>query len=193
MTKRAMTTPRTAPILRGCLVGLGLLLAGCAGADVEIPGPHYDTKAERDRIKYGSVLGEDFDSGFVLFSSRRGGSSDDDGGGGGGTGIGVNAFLWRASLETIEFMPLVSADPFGGTIITDWYAPPEAPDERFKMTVYVLDRQLRADGVRVSVFRQVRENGSWVDAPVDPQTATGIEDRILTRARELRIASLDAG
>jgi hypothetical protein len=183
-----MTTPRiAAPIL--CSLGL-LLLAGCAGTTVEVPGPHYDTKAERDRVKYGSVLGEEYDRGFLLYSSRRDGDTDADGGGGGAVGIGVNGYLWRASLETLDFMPLASADPFGGTIITDWYAPPEAPDERFKMTVYVLDRQLRADGVRVSVFRQVRgEDGTWVDAPIDPQTATGIEDRILTRARELRIAS----
>ena len=171
----------------GWTLGLGAL-AGCSGdVPVEIPGEHLDTKAERDRARYGSMFGNEYDDGIVLFSSRRGDASGDEGGG--ATGIGVNAYLWRASLETIEFMPLVSADPFGGTIITDWYAPPEAPDERFKMTVYVLDRALRADGVRVSVFRQVREDGAWVDAAVDPQTATGIEDRILTRARELRIAS----
>ena len=186
-----MTTPRTVVIC--WTLGLGLL-AGCAGdVPVEIPGEHLDTKAERDRARYGSAFGSKYDDGFVLFSSRRGGGSSDDGAGtGGAVGIGVNAFLWRASLETIEFMPLVSADPFGGTIITDWYAPPEASDERFKMTVYILDRELRADGIRVAVFRQVRENGTWVDAQVDPSTATGIEDRILTRARELRIASAAA-
>ena len=184
MTKRAMMTPRTALILWTCFG----LLGACAGADVEIPGPHYDTKAERDRIKYGSVLGEEFDSGFVLFSNRSGRDSGD--GDGGASGIGVNGYLWRASLETLDFLPLASADPFGGTIITDWYAPPEASDERFKMNVYILGRELRADGVKVSVFRQVRDNGAWADAPVAQDTATAIEDRILTRARELRIASL---
>lgn len=108
-----------------------------------------------------------------------------------GSGIGVNGFLWRASLDTISFMPLISADPFGGVIITDWYAPPESQDERFKITVYILGRDLRADGVRASVFRQLRvtERG-WIDAAVEKRTHIEIEDAILTRARQLRVAGL---
>lgn len=106
-----------------------------------------------------------------------------------GGGIGVNAFLWRASLDTIAFMPLASADPFGGVIITDWYSPPESGGERFKLTVFIVDRTLRADGVRVSAFRQVQtSSGEWADASVDPKTATDLENSILTRARELRTA-----
>lgn len=105
-------------------------------------------------------------------------------------GIGVNAFLWRASLDTIGFMPLTSADPFGGVIITDWYQPPETPNERFKLSVFILDRTLRADGVRVSVFRQMRKGpGEWADAAVDKKTATDMENAILTRAREMRSAA----
>ncbi|MDY0243125.1 MAG: DUF3576 domain-containing protein, partial [Rhodospirillaceae bacterium] len=107
-----------------------------------------------------------------------------------GAGIGVNAFLWRASLDTIGFMPLTSADPFGGVIITDWYQPPETPNERFKLSVFILDRTLRADGVRVSVFRQMRKGpGEWADAAVDKKTATDMENAILTRAREMRSAA----
>ena len=84
-------------------------------------------------------------------------------------GVGVNSFLWRASLDTISFMPLTSADPFGGVIITDWYTPPETPDERFKATVYILERQLRAHGIRVSVFRQSRANtNDWRDVALKP-------------------------
>jgi Domain of unknown function (DUF3576) len=108
-----------------------------------------------------------------------------------GTGVAVNAFLWRASLDTINFIPLVSADPFGGVIITDWYTPAESPSERMKVQVTILDRELRADGVRVSVFKQqqaAKAGGSWVDAQVDPRTNTEIENAILTRARQLRIA-----
>ena len=109
-----------------------------------------------------------------------------------GTGVAVNAYLWRASLETIDFMPLVQADPFGGVIITDWYSPPETPGERFKINVYILDTVLRADGVRVAVFRQINgTDAGWVDAAVDANTATAIEDNILTRARELRIAAIN--
>ncbi len=110
-----------------------------------------------------------------------------------GVGIGVNTFLWRASLDTIAFMPLAGTpDPFGGTIITDWYSPPETPAERFKVNIFIMDRALRADGVKVSVFKQLRDNtGQWVDVKVDPRMATDLENAILTRARQLRIVSTE--
>ncbi len=98
----------------------------------------------------------------------------------------VNKYLWRGALETLQFMPFASTDPFGGVIVTDWYSPPTTQGERFKATAYVLGRQLRADGVHVTIFRQTREEGEWADAPVNPQTATDIEGKILARARELR-------
>jgi hypothetical protein len=104
-------------------------------------------------------------------------------------GLGVNAYLWRGALDTLSFMPLVSADPYGGVIVTDWYSPPTASGERFKATAYILGRQLRADGVRVTVFRQVMQNGQWVDTPVSPVTTGDIENKILARARELRAQS----
>ncbi len=103
-----------------------------------------------------------------------------------GAGLGVNAYLWRGALDTLAFMPLSSADPFGGVIITDWYQPPAGAGERFKATAYILGRQLRADGVKVSVFRQVARGGTWVDAPVSPVTTSEIENKVLARARELR-------
>lgn len=103
--------------------------------------------------------------------------------------LGVNSYLWHASLDTLSFMPLASADPFGGVIITEWYSAPKAPDERMKVTVYILDRRLRADGIRVAVFRQIRQNNEWADASVSPETASKLTDAILTRARELRLAT----
>ena len=110
-----------------------------------------------------------------------------------GRSIGVNSFLWRASLDTISFMPLGSADPFGGVIITDWYSANEAPNERFKLNIYILGRALRADGVRVAVFRQVLSaQGGWRDVTIEDETATKIEDSILTRARQLRNEILQA-
>jgi len=107
--------------------------------------------------------------------------------------LGVNSFLWHASLNTLSFMPLVSADPFGGVIISDWYVAPTAPDERLKVTVYIMDRALRADGLKVVVFRQTRSGAGWTDAAPSPDTAHKLEDSILTRARELRLASLGNG
>src|SRR5271157_1872459 len=103
--------------------------------------------------------------------------------------LGVNSYLWHATLDTLSFMPLASADPFGGVIITEWYSAPQAPDERLKVTVYILDRHLRADGIRIAVFRQTRSATGWVDAQVQPDTATKLTDSILTRARELRLAT----
>jgi len=105
--------------------------------------------------------------------------------------IGVNAYLWRAALDTLSFMPLASADPYGGVVITDWYANPEKPDERFKATVYILDTRLRADGLNVTVFKQVADGaGGWMDAPTAAQTETDIENAILTKARQLRLANM---
>ena len=104
--------------------------------------------------------------------------------------LGVNSYLWHATLDTLSSLPLVSADPFGGVIITDWYTTPASPDERLKVTAYIMDRELRADGLRLVVFRQTRVNGGWSDAQPSADTAHKLEDVVLTRARELRLATL---
>ncbi|HSS12742.1 MAG TPA: DUF3576 domain-containing protein, partial [Rhizomicrobium sp.] len=104
--------------------------------------------------------------------------------------LGVNSYLWHASLDTLSFLPLVSADPFGGVIISEWYVAPSSPDERLKVTIYIMDRALRADALKVVVFRQVRNGNVWQDAAPSPDTAHKLEDSILTRARELRLATL---
>lgn len=175
---------RNAGLALAALIGL----AACEGAispgddpAMPLPGQSNDGYNEPE----GSVLGGDGIDFLDLF-----GSSKPGGGSGGGGGIGVNNFLWRATLDTVSFMPLASADPFGGVIITDWYTPPETPDERFKMNVYILGRELRADGVRVAVFRQnLAGTRGWTDATVTAQTATSLENEILTRARQLRFAA----
>ena len=122
-------------------------------------------------------------SGIPIFGGGGSGGGDSE------AGIGVNSYLWRASLDTLNFMPLASADPFGGVIITDWYTDAAAPNERFKATVYILDTRLRADALNVSIFRQTSANGQWTDATVDPDTEIQIENAILTRARQLRLNS----
>jgi len=106
--------------------------------------------------------------------------------------MGVNSYLWRASLETLNFMPLAEVDPFGGVIITDWYASAEAPNERFKANVYILDTNLRADALKASIFKQTRGAAGWQDAASDADTSRQIENSILTRARQLYIATVDA-
>ncbi|HEX8840758.1 MAG TPA: DUF3576 domain-containing protein [Sphingomicrobium sp.] len=106
------------------------------------------------------------------------------------TTIGVNSYLWRAAIDTVSFAPLLQADPNSGVIITDWYTNPKVPGERVKLTVAILDQDLRADALRVSGSRQVNQNGAWVDAPLSAATVQKLEDIILTRARDLRRAAV---
>ena len=106
------------------------------------------------------------------------------------TTIGVNSYLWRASLDTLSFMPLLQTDSNGGVIVTDWYVNPRAPTERMKVTVTILDQDLRADAVRVAALREINQGGQWVAAPVQAATVQKLEDIILTRARDLRRAAI---
>ena len=168
-----------------CAAALALGLAACGGNTdaVKESDNRNATKGDIKRQINQGLGGKNREEGS-LFGSKPKENSDS------GSGVAVNAYLWRASLDTINFIPLVSADPFGGVIITDWYTPSETPNERMKVQVTILDRELRADGVRVSVFKQQTspKGGNWVDAQVDPRTNIDIENAILTRARQLRIA-----
>ena len=169
----------TTKCLRLASLALAFVVAGCGlGGEAIYPDETQEKLAETR----GSILGND----------QIGIGNDRPDASGGDAGIGVNSYLWRASLDTVSFMPLASADPFGGVIITDWYSPPDAVAERFKINVYILGRDLRADGVRAAVFRQVQDprSGAWVDAAVEDKTPIELEDAILTKARQLRIASL---
>ena len=176
---------RTRIALAVLTASIGLAACG-TGAKTEAADP--DRRSGASDITYSNqpretIWGES--SGMWLFGSSR---RNEPGAEGGGGGIGVNTFLWRASLDTLSFMPMAQADPFGGVIITDWYSAPQVPDERMKVNIFILDRTLRADGVRAAVFRQRRDaQGNWADAPVDPKTAIDLEDAILTRARQMRL------
>jgi len=178
MPRRHM--PRRLFVLPVLLAG-ALSLAACGGDhrpkdDVVAP-----SSAGAAKVK-GKLFGDD---GLTIGGPDKKKRDEDS------SGIGVNSFLWRASLDTIAFMPVASADPFGGVIITDWHSPNAATAERFKMNIYILGRALRADGVRVSVFRQViDQTGQWRDAAIAGDAGTKIEDSILTRARQLRNQSL---
>ncbi len=165
-------------------------LAGCIGDPDAVKEVRTGPSGDRSRRDAAAGLGgQNTQQGTLfgpggIFGSKAEKRIDE------GSGVAVNAFLWRASLDTINFIPLISADPFGGVIITDWYTPAESPNERLKVQVTILDRELRADGVRVSVFKQQTSprGGVWVDAQVEQRVNTDIENAILTRARQLRIA-----
>lgn len=179
-------------VISGLLLSCLSALTACGDSDSSFnPKSEKPYEGEsRDKNRLGAGLGgEKQETGSLfgpggLFGSKNEKKDDN------GTGVAVNAYLWRASLDTINFIPLISADPFGGVIITDWYTPAETPNERMKVQITILDRELRADGVRVSVFKQQSnpKGGGWLDAQVDPHTNTDIENAILTRARQLRIA-----
>ncbi len=187
MTDHRLT--RAKHVAAALLFAATLGLSACGPSTSNFPGQRTGQGAPNNPTgekQRESIFGED---GLTLFGGG-GGDSDQSG----GAGIGVNSFLWRASLDTISFMPLASADPFGGVLITDWYQDPKAPGERFKVTVYILDKRLRADGVKVAVFRQSRSanGGEWVDMAVNPDTPIQIENAILVRARQLRINTIEA-
>jgi Domain of unknown function (DUF3576) len=181
-------TPLSVRLLPAALLAV-LAVAGCS-SDAVKPNP---TPANFGGLGSGSPgdisssrMGGD-DSGTVFGIGKNAKQpNQNNGGGGGGSGIGVNAFLWRGALDTISFMPLASADPFGGVIITDWYTPPGTSGERFKATIYILSRDLRSDGLRVNIYRQVLENGQWVDATIADSTVGDIENKVLARARHMR-------
>ena len=154
-------------------------LTACSGVESEAK---YPTGADRSATggsdiysKAPSIFGE---GGLDLIGKAK---KDDN-------GLAVNSYLWRAALDTVSFMPLASADPFGGTIITEWYEAPATPNERTKLNVFILGPDLAVESLSVKVFRQVKSAGGWKDASVAEATATKLEDAILTRAREMRIA-----
>jgi hypothetical protein len=181
MTVNLMNGPSMLYRLRGVsLVALlPLVVIGCSKAK-EVPFTEYNDPSY-NQSRESSMSGTNDPKLFQF-----GGQSKASGADAGASGLGVNAYLWRGALDTLSFMPLVSADPFGGVIITDWFTPPSTTGERFKATAYILGRQLRADGVRVALFRQVQQNGQWVDAAVSQATTSEVENKVLARARELR-------
>lgn len=186
-------------LMRSCLLVCLLALTACSDLKIEEAKPYVTEQRQKIRQKSETIHGNN--KGIVLYSNRKNADGAATGGQtnsgtqaatgttSGGAPAVANAFLWQASLESLDFMPIAQTDSGGGVIISDWYAPPETPDERFKVTVYILDQNLRADAVKVSVFRQVDSDKGWVDAEVDKSTAIGLEDNILKRARELRLAS----
>lgn len=162
-----------------------VVLTSCSGVKKEAKYPTGMSRAATgDNNIYGkpeSVFGKD---GLQLFGGKSKNTDESAG------GIGVNAYLWRASLDTVSFMPLASADPFGGVILTDWYTDPSTPDERVKLNVFITGKELKADALNVRAFRQIAGKGGWNDAPIAEDTARKLEDSILTRARELRVSKL---
>ena len=153
------------------------IISACSGATSTAPSTI--SAEEKRKEERGKLTGED---GLSVGGSRRDYASY-------ASPLGVNSYLWRATLDTLSFMPLVSEDPFGGVIITDWYEDSKTPGERFKVNALILDKTLRADGIKITLFKQTmdKKTGVWRDKKTDSADARKIEDTILTRARELKI------
>jgi len=181
------------------VAGFAGLASACGGggdlaADEDVVGPKPGPTREYDPDYDKSVLGDDgvsFGSGGLNSGSVGGilgGSGDEKG------RLPVNKYLWQGALDTLSFLPLVSSDPFTGVIATDWGSTAEAPGERLKVTAYILNPNLSAASLKVAVYREIRnEEGLWSPAPVSVDTALKLEDAILTRARQIRIAGLESG
>ncbi len=173
-------TRRAAPYVFAAFAAL-ILLSACDSEDDKTNYPQ--TEEDRRKERVGKLSGAD---GLTVF-----GASDKEAKEAGANPLGVNSFLWRGTLDTLAFMPLISADPWGGTILTDWYEDPQTPGERFKVNALILDRQLRVDSLKISVFRQKKDaKGNWQDAQVDTGMARKLEDAVLTRARQLRVKQM---
>jgi len=169
------------------------VLTGC-GSDPEkatptadVPPPAPSAKSESgDSGVFGwlGVTGDSSTSSSSGSSSSSGLKPEDR------KGVAVNAYLWRSSLDSLSFMPMEQTDPFAGIIKTGWYTPPSTPNERLKVSVFILDTRLRAEAVRVSIFKEAKKpTGEWATATVDPETVTKLENVILDRARQLKIQS----
>jgi hypothetical protein len=166
------------------LLPISFLLVSC-GTDLS-PKPGQEAPMGRDDAKkynFGKLLGDD----FLLFGAPKRHTNAVD-----GPSARVNRFLWQATLEVVSFMPLASADATGGVIVTDWYSAPQTPNERIKVTVYITDSQLRADALRVNMFKQVRKGNDWVNVTPDSATSIDIENIILSQARRLKIKATES-
>lgn len=167
-----------------------LALTACGGGDYSqkedsAKGPAGPSRNPNELGE--SVFGADGISLNALRSGGTLGGSTVEGG-----SLPVNKFLWQAALDTLSFMPLNSTDPFTGVIATDWSSAPASPNERFKVTVYVVNPELAASALKVAVFREARgADGSWLPSAVSPDTPRQIEDAILTRARQIKIAEIN--
>ena len=181
-----MTTRPTIRILLA--LGVASLIAGCSGnyaADESYETPRPATGQGGKYNPNESIFGDDGASLTALFSDEE---ESADGG-----RLPVNRYLWQGSLETLDFLPLASADPFTGVIATEWSVTPDSPGQRFKVAAYVTSPELEASSLRVAVFREdLREDGIWVPMPVSEETVRRLEDAILTRSRQIRIAELEA-
>ena len=153
-------------------VGTALLLASCSGLK-PTPVEEPEEPVSIITVKTGGIILSDFGSNEA--------SSDNS--------LPVNALLWRAALDIASFVPLDDVDTFGGSIVTEWHQPKATPNQRLKLTMFVVGRELRSDAITVRAYVQNRLGTEWVDAGRDEALGRKLEDLVLSRARELRAAA----
>ena len=147
-----------------------------------------ESAARRRKEDFGSLLGGSGKDGIEIYDSNPNAKTLFGSNKSGGSSMNVNQYLWQAALNTLSFMPLASADSNGGVIITDWYEDPNYPGERYKVNAIINSTDLRVESLKLTVFKQASRNGSWHDVKVNARVAIDLEEKILTNARELKIA-----
>jgi hypothetical protein len=158
------------------LLLLASALTSCGSVPIEPDYPKSQDQIMEERV--GKLTGE----GIVLFGGKNSSKATE--------GINVNSYLWRAALDSVYFMPLISADPFGGTIVTDWYNQHPDSNERYKLNIIIVGAELRPDAIKVAAFKQIKNRGgAWQDTTISSELASDIEDRIILKAREFKFAS----
>ena len=167
-------------MFKNLIIALSLFtLTACNGLRGGNPDESYPKSREQmEDERIGKITGED---GFVVVGGKKKSGASE--------GINVNGYLWRATLDTVYFMPLLSADPFGGTVLTDWYRASTSTKERYKLNILITGTELRSDAIKVAAFKQKLSGNNWVDVNTDTKIAQEIEDKILLRARELKYAA----
>lgn len=159
------------------ILTLAALITSCSGMP-KGEGDFPKSRDQQEEERIGKITGED---GITVIGGKKKNAATD--------GINVNSYLWRATLDTVAQMPIISADPFGGTILTDWYVENEKSQERFKLNVFVIGAELRADAIKVSAFKQKKVRGAWGETLNAPELSQAIEDKILLKAREIKFNS----
>ena len=102
--------------------------------------------------------------------------------------FGTSNVLWRATLKSLDFLPLISSDYSGGILIYDWYSQGNNPREQIKISVQFLNNELRSDSIKVTAHKRICENvDKCSNLVVEQKFIDTVKDNIITVARSLKI------
>ncbi|MFN7038071.1 MAG: DUF3576 domain-containing protein [Alphaproteobacteria bacterium] len=159
------------------IIFTAIFVTGCSGSEIKHEYPKSAEDIRYDRA--GSMFGSK--DGFKILGNNEKKSTTQS--------LNVNIYLWKAALDVVSFMPLASVDSASGIIITDWFEDPNAPKERFKLNIIITGAELKINSIKVTLFKQIMDSKfNWRDAKVNNNVAQEFEDKIITRARQIKIS-----